>query len=134
MQFPSRALRWLLVITDVGFLGYWGITALHWLPQSLVFKDYDSPVLVAWNWSFFPIDIIASVVGLWSLLQWKRGRASWRPLAFLSLALTSCAGLMAVAFWTLRGDFDPLWWLPNLFLLFWPIPFIAKLISADNHG
>ena len=134
MHSPSRTLRWLLLVTDVGFLAYWCLTALHVLPQSLLFKDYDNPILVAWNGSFFPLDILASVLGLWSLLQWNRGHASWRSFALLSLALTSCAGLMALSFWTLRDDYDLLWWAPNLFLLLWPIPFIAKFVTNKDNA
>ena len=133
MTHPSRALRLLLVVTDVGFIAYWSVTALHMLPQSILFKDYDNPILAAWNWSFFPLDIAASVLGLWSLWQWKRAKITWRLFALLSLALTSCAGLMAISFWALRGDYDVLWWLPNLFLFIWPIPFIAKFISNRAH-
>ena len=52
---------------------------------------------------------------------------SWRNLALVSLTLTSCSGLMAVCFWTFRGDFDPGWWLPNLFLLIYPLWFIDNI-------
>jgi hypothetical protein len=134
MQSPSRSLRRLLLVTDFGFILYWCVTALHLLPAQWLFKDYDNPILVAWNWSFFPLDIIASGFGLRSLILWKRGQESWRSLALVSLALTSCAGLMAVSFWTLRADFDPLWRLTNLFLLVWPAPFIVRLMRKREQG
>jgi hypothetical protein len=44
-------------------------------------------------------------------------------LALVSLVLTSCAGLQAVSF-CIRGEFDPAWWIPNLFLLLHPLYFV----------
>jgi hypothetical protein len=32
----------------------------------------------------------------------------------VSLVLMTASGLMAIAFWTLRGDFSVAWWIPNL--------------------
>ncbi len=47
--------------------------------------------------------------------------------------LTFCSGLMAVAFWTLRGDFDPAWWAPNLFfLLIYPLFFLPRFLKAEQ--
>ncbi|MBW2224881.1 MAG: DUF5360 family protein, partial [Deltaproteobacteria bacterium] len=46
--------------------------------------------------------------------------------------LTSCSGLMAVSFWTLRADFDPAWWLPNLFLLLYPLWFLPGLVRGPE--
>lgn len=43
----------------------------------------------------------------------------------ISLVLTSTAGLQAIAFWALRGDFALEWWAPNLFLLLFPLPAIT---------
>ncbi|MGE7941822.1 DUF5360 family protein [Lysinibacillus xylanilyticus] len=51
-----------------------------------------------------------------------------RNFALLSLALTFCSGLQAIAFWTIKLDFDFMWWIPNLFLLLYPLYFIPKLI------
>jgi Family of unknown function (DUF5360) len=34
---------------------------------------------------------------------------------------------MALAFWTIRRDFDMSWWLPNLYLLLYPIYYIITL-------
>jgi Family of unknown function (DUF5360) len=127
MNSPSTSLRSLLLITDIGFIAYWLITAAHVLPQSLLFKDYDNPILVAWNWSFLPLDFVASGTGLTALVLAKRHNPAWRPTALASLVFTLCAGLMALAFWTLRSDFDATWWLPNLFLLIWPLWFVKSL-------
>lgn len=49
----------------------------------------------------------------------------------ISLVLTSTAGLQALAFWALRGDFTLSWWAPNLFLLLFPLPGIAHLARRD---
>lgn len=42
----------------------------------------------------------------------------WSHFAFLSLILTFCSGLQALAFWTLRLDFDISWWIPNFYPCF----------------
>jgi hypothetical protein len=31
--------------------------------------------------------------------------------------LMLCAGLMAVSYWTITGDFDPTWWGMNIWLI-----------------
>jgi hypothetical protein len=56
----------------------------------------------------------------------------WHQLALISLVLTFCSGLQAIAFWIIRGDFDLTWWLPNLFLLIYPLFFIPRLIVDKN--
>ncbi|MBA9008917.1 DUF5360 family protein [Clostridium saccharobutylicum] len=49
-----KKLKVLFLFTDIGFIIYWLITALHLIPINLAFKDYNNPILVDWNWSFFP--------------------------------------------------------------------------------
>lgn len=117
-----------MTLTDVGFLLYWAITATHALPPRWLFKGYDDPVIEAWNWSFLPLDLALSATGLGALWAARRGvgRAA-ASLTLASLVLTSTSGLMAVAFWTLRRDFDPTWWAPNLFLLVWPLFFVRDV-------
>jgi Family of unknown function (DUF5360) len=127
-------LRWALLITDVLMIAYWLVTALAargmlQLPPAYLYRDYDNPLMVSWNWSFAPLDIIFSLSGLASVRLAKRGDARWRGLAIISLSLTFCAGLMAIAFWTLRRDFDLSWWLPNLALMIWPLFFLPGLIG-----
>ncbi len=129
-----RALRPFFLVVDFGFIAYWAITALGLIPADLLFKDYHDPILVAWNWSFLPLDLAISATGLPALWLWRRGRAEWRPLALVSLVLTSCSGLMAVAFWGFRCDFDLWWWGPNLFLLLYPLYFIPRLIGEETGG
>jgi hypothetical protein len=80
---------------------------------------------------FLVVDLAISATGLTALRRAKRG-LNWRSLALVSLALTSCSGLMAVSFWALRADFDPAWWLPNLFLLLYPLWFLATLVRDSR--
>jgi len=47
---------------------------------------------------------------------------------------TLCAGLMAIAFWWLRRDFDPAWWLPNLYLVAWPAWCLCSLLSEQQES
>ena len=122
----------LMFITDVGMLLYWVATILMALkllniPPDWLFNDYEDPRVVAWNWSFFPIDLAFSLTGLKALQLEKRNDNSWRMWAVISLTLTVCAGLMAISYWVLVKDFALSWWIPNLFLMIWPIPFIIKL-------
>lgn len=131
MPSPSRALRWNLFLTDLGFLLYWGVTALGVLPSAWLFQDYRNPILVAWNGSFAPIDLLASLLGLTALAMARQGRRAWRGYALVSLTLTFCAGFMALAFWSLRRDFDLGWWLPNIYLAAWPLCLGRQLIGAD---
>lgn len=125
---PSRLLVVLFLVVDVGFVSYWVISALGVLPATWMFKDYDSPILHAWNWSFLPLDLSVSFTGFMTLRLARSGR-HWRSWAVMSLTLTSCAGLQAVAFWALRRDFDPVWWIPNLFLLLYPLVFLPGLLQ-----
>lgn len=127
-------LRWGLLITDWGFVLYWSVTALAAMqviavPPAWMFRDYATPVMGAWNWSFAPLDLLASLFGLAAVHAHRRG-APWRGAAIVSLALTSCAGLMAIAFWTLVGDFDLSWWAPNLALMLWPWIYLPRLMPA----
>ncbi|MEI6573450.1 MAG: DUF5360 family protein [Alphaproteobacteria bacterium] len=130
----SASLRRLMLITDLGLLTYWSLTALAAagvvaLPPAWLFSDYHSPLVVAWNWSFFPLDMLLSVAGLASVRLAVRNDARWQHYAIISLSLTACAGLMAISFWLIRGEFDPVWWSFNFFLMLWPLPFLLAGIS-----
>ena len=123
-----RALKPFLLFTDIGFIVYWLITALHLIPAQYLFNDYTNPILVAWNWSFLPLDLLISATGLCSLYLAQRGDRRWRDLALISLVLTFCSGLMALVFWALRADYDPSWWVPNLYLLLYPLAFLPSML------
>jgi len=125
--------RGLMLFTDIGMLLYWAITAAMALkllnvPGELLFKDYHDPRVMAWNWSFFPLDILLSITGLTALRMESSENENWKVMAAVSLTLTFCAGLMAIAYWLIVQDFDPSWWIPNLFLMLWPLPFLYNLL------
>ena len=127
--------RRLMFFTDIGMLAYWAVTALMALgllslPPEWLFNDYDDPRVVACNWSFLPIDLAFSATGLWALRRERTGHPDWKIWATVSLTLTFCAGIMAISYWTLIGDFDPSWWIPNLFLMVWPLPFLIQLARS----
>ncbi|GGT47194.1 DUF5360 family protein [Nonomuraea spiralis] len=116
-----------MLLTDLGFVAYFTITGLGLIPPEWAFADYADPLMVDWNWSFLWIDLTASATGLTSLWLLRRARPTGEPLMLVSLVLTAASGLMAIAFWTLRGDFALAWWIPNLYLLLFPLPAIAGL-------
>lgn len=129
-----RRTKWLMLVTDVGFIVYFSVTGLALIPAEWVFADYANPLMVSWNWSFLWIDLLASATGLSSLWLLHRHSASGPPLMLISLVLTMASGLMAIAFWTLRGDFSLAWWLPNLYLLLFPLPAIVRLTRAGRSA
>ncbi|MFD1538617.1 DUF5360 family protein [Nonomuraea guangzhouensis] len=126
-----RTTKALMLVTDVGFVVYFTVTGLGLIPPEWAFADYANPLMADWNWSFLWIDLLASATGLTSLLLLRRGSPSGSPLMLVSLVLTMASGLMAIAFWTLRGDFSPLWWIPNLYLMLFPVPGIIRLTASD---
>ena len=119
----------LMLATDIGFILYWLITLFHLIPPDQLFRDYSNPILIDWNWSFFPLDILISATGLTSLWLYYKKQSIWLPLAIISLTLTSVSGLQAIAFWLFAQDFSWSWWLPNLFLLIYPLVFLPRLIK-----
>lgn len=137
MNDVMRKMKPLLIATDLGLLLYWGLSlpllmGVDLIPESWLFKDYENPIVYAWNWSFFPLDVVLSICGLLAVRRHGRGDPSWRPLAAFSLALTFCAGFMAISFWTIRLDFDPSWWAGNLFLTIWPCFFLVRLARSET--
>ena len=129
-----RTLKAVFLLVDVCFVVYWICAWLHLFPQDYLFKDYDNPILQAWNFSFLPLDLMVSATGLSCLWCHARGNMYWQPLALISLTLTMCSGLQAVAFWALRADYDPMWWGPNLFLLLYPFFFVSPVLREGREG
>ncbi|MEV4222555.1 DUF5360 family protein [Nonomuraea sp. NPDC049725] len=127
-----RVTKILMLVTDVGFVVYFLVTGLGLIPPEWAFADYANPIMAAWNWSFLWIDLLASATGLTSLWLLRRRDPGGPPLMLVSLVLTMASGLMAIAFWTLRGDFSPAWWAPNLYLLLFPVPAIVALVRAGR--
>ncbi len=106
--------RTFLVLTDLGLLGYWVLTALG------IISVGEGDWINAWNWSFLPLDLLAIAAGLtWSLLPQQHRWAT--PAYATALALTHAAGLMAISFFVLYGTWDTSWWLVNLWLALMPI-------------
>lgn len=134
-----RSLAIALTVTDWLFIAYWTVSGLDrigliHIPPDLLYANAHDPAVIAWNWSFFPLDIAFSVIGLAAVRASRLGRPIWRPLALISLILTMVAGGMAVAYWSLLGEFDPAWFLPNLALLLWPMLFLPGLIRQLASG
>jgi hypothetical protein len=77
------------------------------------------------------LDLFISITGFASLYAYRRKNSCWRPLALISLVLTSCSGLQAISFWLFKGDFDPVWWIPNLYLLNYPQFFLPRFFREQ---
>lgn len=129
-----KILKYFFLFVDLGFISYWTITAFHLIPSTYLYNDYTNPILVNWNWSFFPLDIFVSVTGLYSLFLNRKDNAKWKIYALISLILTSVSGLQAVSYWTLAKETDLTWWIPNLFLLIYPFFFIPKLMEDKRNA
>ncbi len=130
-----RLLALCFTITDLLFLLYWSVSSLTQLglihiPSAWMYAHYDQPQVVAWNWSFLPVDLTFSILGLSAVAAARRGEVIWRPLALLSLAFTMVAGGMAISYWAILREFDPTWFLPNLALVIWPSVFLPGLVCA----
>ncbi|MEK4149955.1 YvaD family protein [Robertmurraya sp. FSL W8-0741] len=129
-----KFLKPFFLVTDIGFIIYWIVTYFSLIPKDWAFKDYDNPIIIAWNWSFFPLDIFISATGLYSLYLYKKSSTKWRAYALISLVLTFCSGLQAIAFWGFSLDFDISWWAMNLYLMIYPLFFIPFFINHDTSG
>lgn len=130
----SRNLILSIILTDIAYILYWIISAAMLfgiinVPEAYLYPGYHDPHLVAWNWSFLPLDLAAMAFGAWAIMA-SREKREWRTLAAVSLALWSTAGGMAIAYWTLMGEFDPSWFLPNLLVFVWPLFFLPSLVRA----
>jgi hypothetical protein len=126
-------LRTCFLVVDISFIVYWVLAALDHIPRSWLFKDHDQPLLMDWSWSFLVLDGLIATTGLLSLYLASRRSSKAVPMALLSLAFTFCAGLQALSFWTLRNDFSWIWWLPNLFLILYPLPFLLFILKRSGR-
>jgi len=118
-------MKWLLVITDLLMLAYWILAGLLVLsviniPPEYMYSDYENPIVVAWNWSFLPLDLIFIGSGLVAFLG-NPPENTRRVLKLISLTTMFCAGLMAISFWAIIGAYDPVWWIANLWLMLLPV-------------
>lgn len=117
----------IMLFTDLSFVLYWSMVVFKLMPDEYLFSDYKNPTISDWNYSFYPLDLLISVTGVASIVSWKRGSDLWRPLCLVSLTLTFCSGLQAVAFWAMRGEYDVGWWIVNIFLMAYPVVFARDL-------
>jgi len=87
-----RLTMWAMIATDVGFLIYWAVVATRPVPARLMFVEYADPRVQAWNWSFLPLDLAASLTGFAAASSVRRGGAQASARLALSLGLTATAG------------------------------------------
>ncbi|MDP4092666.1 MAG: DUF5360 family protein [Bacillota bacterium] len=127
-----KILRVFMLLNDIFFILYWSVTVMHLIPEEFLYKDYNNPILVTWNWSFFALDMFISLTGITSIILNKLKIEIWKQLTVISLTLTFCSGLQAISFWAIQQDFDLVWWIPNLFLLVYPIVFMFKYFSNER--
>lgn len=111
----------LTTITEFGMLLYWVLAGalvleLVSIDPSLMYSDHQNPIVVAWNWSFFPIDVAFAIIGLTARFWIGRGHLRFK-LEVTAAVLMLCAGLMAISYWAINGDFDPVWWSMNIWLI-----------------
>jgi hypothetical protein len=96
-----------------------------------MYDGYGTPIVDAWNWSFAPLDILFAILGLAAVRLAQKQDPRWKMLAVASLSLTFCAGLMAIGFWAISGDYNPSWWIPNLVLMAVPAYWFFKLFGGQ---
>jgi hypothetical protein len=123
-----------MLVADVAFVAYWVLVAGRLLPADRLFAEYADPRVVAWNWSFLPLDLAASVTGLLAATALRSGSLAAPARLVLSLALTATAGGMAVAYWAYRGQWDASWLVPNLLLAVLPLPMLVRLMRTGRAG
>ena len=133
-----RSLAIAITVTDVAFILYWTLAALSQagvlqIPPDWMYANYEQADVVAWNWSFLPMDLAFSFFGLKAVAAARRGDA-WRPFATVSLTLTMAAGGMAVSYWAILGELDPSWFLANLSLVIWPLFFMRSLLRESERA
>ena len=130
----TRPLAIAITVTDVAFILYWTLAALSqagllYIPPDWMYANYEQPDVIAWNWSFLPMDLAFSYFGLKAVGAARREDPAWRASAIVSLTLTMAAGGMAVSYWALLLEFDPSWFFANLALVIWPLFFMPRLMS-----
>jgi len=119
-------------------LAYWLIAFLLLfglvdIPAEYMYLDYQKPTIIAWNWSFFPIDLIFSMVGLYA----RFGQLTLHKkqlLETVSLSLMFCAGVMALSFWAIQNTYDVFWWGTNIWLILLSVTVLSiKYCRESNH-
>ena len=136
VNIDGRVARVFLTVTEAGMLLYWAIASLVafeliQVSPEIMYSDYDNPVVVSWNWSFFPLDVLFASTGLISRYT-ILNRANRNTLSMFSLSLMFCAGLMAISFWVIEQFFDPFWWGINLWLVVLPVFVVGLRLSQQR--
>lgn len=131
-----RGAKALLLAVDLALTAYWAAIIAGAIPEQWRFRDYTNPVVQAWNWSFLPLDALAVGLSAAGLRLVRTRPPTGRIVLTAGCALTFCAGLMAVSFWALAGDVDPLWWGPNIALMVIPAFVVVGLArtSVDDRS
>ncbi|MDA9207858.1 YvaD family protein [Octadecabacter sp.] len=114
-------LKSMTTATEVAMLLYWVLAGalvlgLVSIDPALMYSDYQDPRVIAWNWSFFPIDIAFAGIGLVARFGVSSGVLRFK-LELTAAVLMFCAGLMALSYWVLTSDFDLTWWSMNVWLV-----------------
>lgn len=114
-------LKLITTITEILMVLYWVLAAalvmdFIRIDPSLMYSDYENPLVVAWNWSFFPIDIAFASMGLFAKYGGATGGRKFK-LEISAATLMTCAGLMAISYWIFSGDFNLTWWAVNIWLI-----------------
>ncbi|GLQ26817.1 DUF5360 family protein [Sulfitobacter pacificus] len=126
-----------LTVTEVGMLIYWGFASVVVLGWVIVAPDamypyYRNPLIVIWNWSFLPIDILFALCGLAArFVPMAPERAV--VLQIVSLTLMFCAGLMALNFWVLQCWFDIAWWAVNAWLVVLSLTGLLRIFCPSER-
>lgn len=131
-------MKFFLVVTEIAMLLYWVLISLVSLgvlsiPPEWMYSDHTNPLVVAWNWSFLPIDVLFSVTGLLAIYG-KFSVKKKQSLMIISLTLMFCAGIMAISFWAIRGEFDLFWWGMNIWLMILPLLIWWKKPELTRQG
>lgn len=125
-------------ITEIVMILYWVLAGalvldIISIDPSLMYSDHQNPLVVAWNWSFFPIDIAFAAIGLGARYGSFAGELRFK-LETTASVLMFCAGLMAVSFWIMTGDFNFTWWAMNIWLVILGLSnlFFSRLATPEN--
>lgn len=121
--------KFLLVLVDAGLVLYWIAVYADLIPKDQAFRDYSNPVVQAWNWSFFPLDLLAAAAGFVGVYLMRQNNRHGRVVLTVGLTLTFCAGFMAITFWSYYGDFNAIWWASNALLMIVPAIVLIGLVT-----
>lgn len=108
-------------IAEILMIAYWIAAAalafgLIYIDPEWMYSDHENPLVIAWNWSFFPIDIAFAALGLFAKFG-NMNAARRFKLEITAATLMICAGLMAISFWLITADFNVAWWAVNIWLI-----------------